>query len=101
MLGLFAITILLGLLLLLAAFQKKARKLHQIAQGLLVSYLNIVLLFGIGEAYFRFVYAESTSFLSLSHENWLARYVQNNSEGYRYVTETVFNLYFANRTAED
>jgi lysophospholipase L1-like esterase len=40
-------------------------------------------MFLIGEAYFRFFHAESTSFVSLSHANWLSRYVQNNSQGYR------------------
>jgi hypothetical protein len=62
---------------------KKSQKLRQIAQGLLVSYSTIIIMLLLGEAYFRFIHAESTSFLSLSVRNWRERYEHLNSEGYR------------------
>jgi lysophospholipase L1-like esterase len=83
MLSLLVIAAVIGLILVIASFQKKIQGLRQVSQGLLVSYITILLLLSIGEAYFHFVYAESTSFTSLSHENWKARYIQRNSQGYR------------------
>src|SRR5688572_16807015 len=49
----------IGVLLMMLALQKKAKRPATIASGLLVSYITVLLLLGIGEAYTRFVYADS------------------------------------------
>ncbi|MBI1278152.1 MAG: hypothetical protein GC179_08495 [Anaerolineaceae bacterium] len=77
------IYLLLGVLLILAAVQKRFSRLRGPAQGLLVTYFTILLLLLAGEGYFRFVYAESDGLPTLASKNWLARYWHTNALGYR------------------
>jgi hypothetical protein len=72
-----------GVLLALLALQKKAKRPAAIASGLLVSYITVLLLFGMGEAYTRFVYADSGWGFTLAHKNWEARYWHLNAHGFR------------------
>lgn len=81
MFALMVITI--GVLLVMLATQKKAKRSASVAGGLLVSFITILLLLGIGEAYFRFVYADSGWGFTLAHQNWQDRYWQVNSRGFR------------------
>lgn len=71
------------LLLLLLALRAPFAGLKQVASGLLVSYVSIVLALLLGEAYFRFAYADSGWGFTLAHENWQTRYWQVNSRGFR------------------
>jgi lysophospholipase L1-like esterase len=73
----------LGVLLVALARQQRLAWLHGIAGGLLVSYGFIAVVFLLGEAYFRFAYAESENTVTRATENWLARHWQTNSLGYR------------------
>ncbi len=73
----------LGVLLIVAALQKRFRRLRGPAQGLLITYFTILLLVAVGEGYFRFVYAESDGLPTLASQNWLARYWHTNALGYR------------------
>jgi hypothetical protein len=83
MLLLFVLVVLAALIMLIAALQKQSQKLRQVAQSSLISYGTILILLLCGEAYFRFVYAESTGVFSLAHLNWLNRYYHLNSLAYR------------------
>lgn len=83
MLPLIGVLLFIAISLLFISLKIPQAKLKNLAQGLLISYLTILVLFAIGEGYFRFFYAESTAYYSLSHRNWLERYWQNNSLGYR------------------
>lgn len=75
--------ILLGILLVAGAVQKRLIKLQGPARGLLVTYFTIALLLLMGEGYFRFVYAESDGLPTLASQNWLARYWHTNTLGFR------------------
>ena len=75
--------VVLGVLLMVAAIQKRYRKLQAPAGGLLITYFTIGLLLVVGEGYFRFVYAESDGLPTLASQNWLARYWHTNALGYR------------------
>lgn len=77
------IYVLVGILLIVAAVQKRYVRLRGPAQGLLITYFTILLLLAVGEAYFRFVYAESDGLPTLASQNWLARYWKTNTLGYR------------------
>lgn len=83
MLGFVIAFILLGAALVTAGIQKRVLWLQRIARGLLVTYFTIALVLLLGEAYFRFVYAESDGLPTLASRNWLARYWQTNASGYR------------------
>src|SRR5690349_14839123 len=83
MLGFIVVFALLGVLLIVAAVQKRFRKLQAPARGLLITYFTIALLLILGEGYFRFVYAESDGLPTLASQNWLARYWHTNALGYR------------------
>ena len=83
MLVFVAVTILLGMLLVTAAIQKRFKRLQGSARGLLITYFTVALLLVVGEGYFRFVYAESDGLPTLASQNWLARYWQTNALGYR------------------
>jgi lysophospholipase L1-like esterase len=83
MLGFIVVFVLLGVLLIAAAVQKRFRKLQAPARGLLITYFTIALLLALGEGYFRFVYAESDGLPTLASQNWLARYWHTNTLGYR------------------
>jgi hypothetical protein len=82
-LTLILIYLALGALLSAAALQRRAPRLRSIAAGLLVSYAVIALLFGAGELFFRYAYAEPDGLPTLALRNWLDRHWQLNSAGYR------------------
>lgn len=83
MLVFLLIFVIIGILLIVAAVQKRQPRLRQIAGGLVVSYFTIVLILGAGELYFRYVFAESDNIITLATTNWLDRYWHTNSLGYR------------------
>jgi hypothetical protein len=85
MLAAVIIYLLLGLTLILMARQRQRQKLRNIAAGLIVTWLTIGLIIGVGEAYFRFAYAASDTPMqwTLAGKNWIERYMQMNSLGYR------------------
>lgn len=72
-----------GALLALGAAQKRWRRLRNISGGLLVSYFTVLLLLGAGEIYFRYFYAESENVYTLATKNWLDRYWDTNTGGFR------------------
>lgn len=74
--------ILIGAILLALVRQKRWSRLSQIAPGLLVSYVTILLILGGLEVYFRFFYAESSNIIDLATDNWLKRYWHINSFTY-------------------
>jgi lysophospholipase L1-like esterase len=75
------IILIIGVLLVALARQRRWARARQVAAGLLVSYGMIVLLLAGGEAYFRFFHADSEG--RLASNNWIARYWRENSLGYR------------------
>lgn len=77
------IYVLVGILLIAAAVQKRFVRLRGPAQGLLITYFTILLLLVACEGYFRFIYAESDGLPTLASQNWLARYWKTNALGYR------------------
>lgn len=83
MLVMVVVYLLLGILLIVAAIQKRFSKLQGPARGLLITYLTVGALLAMGEGYFRFVYAESDGLPTLASQNWLARYWHTNTLGYR------------------
>jgi lysophospholipase L1-like esterase len=83
LLGLIVILLLIGAALLGLALQPRYGKLRQVAGGLLVSYITVLLLLGLGEAYFRYLHADSGWGFTLAHQNWQERYWQTNSRGFR------------------
>lgn len=80
---LIILAILLGIGVLLAALtaQKRWPQIRRISSGLLVSYFTILLLLGMGEIYFRYIHASTDGLRA--RENWMTRYWQVNSLGYR------------------
>ena len=81
MIGLLAAFVIVGAALVVLAVQTQSARLRSVAKGLLVSYATILLLLAVGEAYFRFVHADSEG--RLASNNWTARYWHTNSLGYR------------------
>ena len=77
------ILVAIGLLLVGMMRQKKAKRPANIAAGLLVSYLTVLFLLGVGEVYYRFGYADSGWGFTLAHKNWEQRYWHLNSLGFR------------------
>lgn len=74
----------IGIALLAVLLQKSQQRLRHIASGLIVSYVTITLILGLGEVYFRFFYADIMGHcFSLSCQNWSRRYWHLNSLGYR------------------
>lgn len=73
----------IGAVLIALAVQNHWKFLKRIAGGLLVSYFTIVLILALGEVYFRYFYAETENRLTLAGMNWMNRYWQTNSLGYR------------------
>ncbi len=71
----------IGGLLIAGAIRIRTPWLRSLAVGLLISYVTLLIM-GIGiEAYFRFAHYDT--FGRRASENWLARYWQTNSAGYR------------------
>ncbi|MEZ4671515.1 MAG: SGNH/GDSL hydrolase family protein [Anaerolineae bacterium] len=73
----------IGLCLLCGVFQTRYQRLQRAARGLMITYVTIGVMFAAGESYFRFVFAESDGLPTLASQNWLARYWQKNTLGYR------------------
>ncbi len=73
----------LGMALVMLARQQRWTAVRQWMTGLLVTYVTITLILLAGEAYFRFAYAESDGLPTLASRNWLGRYWQTNTQGYR------------------
>lgn len=81
MLTILVILALIGLVPLTLALQRRWSRLRGIGGGLLVSYITVVLMLAAGEVYFRYVHAAPEG--QLARQNWMARYWQTNSLGYR------------------
>jgi len=79
--ALLAALAVIGLCLLAGALQRRWRPLRKISQGLLVSFITVLLLLAAGEIYFRYFYADTEG--RLASNNWMERYWQLNSWGYR------------------
>lgn len=73
----------LGALLLAGTIQRRRSPVRRAAANLLITYAAFTLLLLTGEAFFRFVYAESDGLPTLALRNWQARYWRTNSLGYR------------------
>jgi len=72
-----------GVILFALAIQRRSSAVQSISRGLLVSYFTIGLVLLAGEVYFRYAFAQSENVITWATENWLARYWQTNSLGYR------------------
>jgi hypothetical protein len=83
MTGIMLVLLLIGGVLTVALIQRHSHRLRQLAAGLMVTYVTIVLLLATGELFFRFGYAESDGLPTLASQNWLDRYWQKNTAGYR------------------
>lgn len=83
MLLLIVVLILLGAVLIVGAAQKRSPSLRSLAGGLLISYTLITMILIGGEFYFRFFFAETDGLPTLAQQNWMARYWQTNTLGYR------------------
>lgn len=81
--GIIAITLGIGVLIAWGAAQKRYARLRSMTQGLLVSYITIVLILTAGEVYFRYGYAESGWLWTLAGQNWHTWYVERNTDGFR------------------
>jgi lysophospholipase L1-like esterase len=81
----FAILLIVGagVLLIYGAVQKRNLRFRSLSQGLLITYVMIVVPLIAGEIYFRYVYADPRMEFALTGGNWDRRYVQKNSLGWR------------------
>lgn len=71
----------IGGLLIAGATRSRAHRLRNLASGLLISYVTLLIMGIAIEGFFRFVHYDT--FGRKASENWLARYWQTNSAGYR------------------
>jgi hypothetical protein len=71
----------IGALLFVGALRIRVKWLRSLAGGLLISYVTLLIMGAAIEGYFRFAYYDT--FGRRASENWLARYWQTNSAGYR------------------
>jgi hypothetical protein len=83
MLIVIAIIILIAVLLIVLSVQKRWARARYIAPRLLAAYFSVVMLLALGEAFFRFAYAESGWGFTLAYQNWEDRYWEENSLGFR------------------
>ncbi len=81
MIPLLLVLALAALPLIAAALQRRWGRLRALGKGLLISYITILLMLAAGELYFRYVHVDTEG--RLASNNWMARYWQNNSLGYR------------------
>ena len=70
-------------LLILLALQRRWPAVRNIAGGLLISTITILIFAGAGEIYFRYFHADSGWSFTLAHQNWNERYWQENDMGFR------------------
>jgi lysophospholipase L1-like esterase len=80
MLNLILFFIAVGLLLIALIAYKRTRA---VGGGLMISYITILLILGGSELYMRCCYVESDNLPTLAQQNWLAKYAQPNSLGFR------------------
>lgn len=73
----------IGALLIALAMQKRWTNVRNISQGLLISYVFIIMVLGAGELYFRYIYDDSRMEFALTKDNWRNKYVEFNDAGYR------------------
>jgi lysophospholipase L1-like esterase len=73
----------IGVLLIVGVTQRRSKRLQALCINLLITYSVIALLFGAGELFFRYAYAESDGLPTLAVGIWLDRYWHENSLGYR------------------
>lgn len=79
-----AILLLIGFGFILAAWQKWVRPLRAIASRALIVYCTVLLMLGLVEGYLRFFHAQSENIIATyASQNWMRRYWQTNSLGYR------------------
>jgi len=83
MLVFWLIVLVIGALLVGGAVQKRVPRLRRIAGGLLASYVTTLLILAGTEAYFRFVFAQSSNIIDFATLNWLDRHWHTNSWGFR------------------
>jgi lysophospholipase L1-like esterase len=81
MILLLVILALAALLLIGLVLQRRYAWLRALGKGLLVSYVTILLMLAAGEVYFRYFHTDTEG--RLASNNWMARYWQTNSLGYR------------------
>ncbi|MEO0562674.1 MAG: SGNH/GDSL hydrolase family protein, partial [Chloroflexota bacterium] len=79
---LIAIVLAPGVLLIVGAFLPMTA-VRRVSRNLLVSYTMIALMLVGGELYFRYGHAQSENVLTKANSNWLNRYWQVNSLGFR------------------
>ena len=77
------IILLIGVLLVLLAVQKRYKRVRGVAGGLILTYLVLTAVLVGAELYLRYGYADSRMELALYRHNWSDRYIQRNSLGYR------------------
>ena len=77
------VIILIGVLLVTLAIQKRYKRVRGVAGGLILTYVILVAALVGGELYLRYGYADSRMELALYGNNWSNRYIQRNSLGYR------------------
>jgi len=74
---------LLVIVLVIGAAQRRFRRARALSQNLLITAMVLVLMLVGGELFFRTTYAESDGLPTLAVNNWLRRYWQTNTLGYR------------------
>lgn len=72
-----------GVALIVGAAQKRVRWVRTFCQNMLISYTMVLLLVGGAEIYLRYFFAQSENVLSFATNNWLDRYWETNSLGFR------------------
>ncbi|MBL8131634.1 MAG: SGNH/GDSL hydrolase family protein [Anaerolineae bacterium] len=80
----------IGVILTVGSVQRRWDRLRAVCRSLLVSFVTLVLLFGVGEVYFRYLHADSEG--TLAKSNWIDRFWHVNSLGFRDGEWTDFDL---------
>jgi hypothetical protein len=92
MVGIAVVMVCIGVGIGVLARQRFSARLGNVGSGLLVTYITVLLMMGIGELYFRYGYAEPDGLPTLASQNWMAQFWQTNSLGYRDREWTAANL---------
>ena len=71
----------LGVVLLVAARQRRWQRLRTVATNTLIAYGTVVVMLAAGEVFFRYLYHDTEG--RLASRNWEDRYWQENTLGYR------------------
>lgn len=85
MLGIVIVLVLIGAALAALAVQKRWLRVRRIAANLLVSYAAVIIALAGAELFVRYAVADSATPMqwTLAGQNWMGRYIQRNSLGYR------------------